>query len=181
MSRVGKVPVKLLQGVKADFKDGILKVEGPKGKLSQKIPRGVVVKIENGAVTLARDEKVAANASALQGLTRTLVHNMVQGVHSGFTKELDIVGVGYRAATKGNTLTMTLGYSHPVEYELPQGITAKVEGNTHVVVTGADKILVGMVAAKIRSFKEPEPYQGKGVKYTNEHIIRKQGKAAGAK
>ena len=109
------------------------------------------------------------------------VNNMVHGVSSGFTKELDIVGVGYRASTKGNVLSMTLGYSHPVDYELPAGITAKVENNTHLVISGADKIQVGMVAAKIRSFKEPEPYQGKGVKYSDEHIIRKQGKAAGAK
>ena len=114
-------------------------------------------------------------------LTRTLINNMVHGAHVGFTKELDIVGVGYRAAVKGTTLTMTLGYSHPVDFDLPAGITAKVENNTHIVVTGADKNLVGMVAAKIRSFKEPEPYQGKGIKYVDEHIIRKQGKAAGAK
>jgi large subunit ribosomal protein L6 len=106
---------------------------------------------------------------------------MVHGAHTGFNRELDVVGVGYRAAVKGNTLTLTLGYSHPVDYELPVGITAKVENNTHIVVSGADKMLVGMVAAKIRSFKEPEPYQGKGIKYSDEHIIRKQGKAAGAK
>ncbi|MBC7691303.1 MAG: 50S ribosomal protein L6 [Methylotenera sp.] len=181
MSRVGKVPVKILQGVKIDLTDSMIKVEGPKGKLSQSLPRGVVVKVADGAITVGRDEAVANNAGALQGLIRTLIHNMVHGVHTGFSKELDIVGVGYRAAMKGNVLNMTLGYSHPVEYELPQGISGKVENNTHVVVTGADKILVGMVAAKIRSFKEPEPYQGKGVKYSNEHIIRKQGKAAGAK
>jgi large subunit ribosomal protein L6 len=181
MSRVGKVPVKILQGVKVDIKDSVVKVEGPKGKLAHTLPRGVTAKIESGSVVLARDEKVASNASALHGLTRTLVHNMVHGVHTGFSKELDIVGVGYRASTKGNTLSMTLGYSHPVDYVLPAGITAKVENNTRVIVTGADKILVGMVAAKIRSFKKPEPYQGKGIKYVDEHIIRKQGKAAGAK
>ncbi len=181
MSRVGKIPVTILQGVKVDIKDSIIKVEGPKGKLSRELPRGVKVKVEGNQILVNRDEAVSNKAAALQGLTRTLIYNMVQGVHTGFTRELDIVGVGYRAATKGNVLTMTLGYSHPVDYELPQGITAKVEGNTHLVVSGADKILVGMVAAKIRSFKEPEPYQGKGVKYSNEHIIRKQGKAAGAK
>lgn len=181
MSRVGKVPVKILQGVKVEVKDGVVKVEGPKGKLSHKLPRGVAAKVEAGAISLLRDDSIVNNASALQGLTRTLVHNMVHGVHTGFSKELDIVGVGYRAATKGNVLTMTLGYSHPVDYELPVGVTAKVENNTRVVVTGADKVLVGMVAAKIRSFKEPEPYQGKGVRYVDEHIIRKQGKAAGAK
>jgi large subunit ribosomal protein L6 len=180
MSRVGKTPVKLLQGVKVEVKDGLIKAEGPKGKLSHKLANGVSAKIENGVILLIRDDKVP-NAAALHGLSRTLVSNMVHGVHAGFTRELDIVGVGYRASTKGNTLSMTLGYSHPVEYELPAGITAKVENNTHVVVSGADKMLVGMVAAKIRSFKEPEPYQGKGIKYSDEHIIRKQGKAAGAK
>jgi large subunit ribosomal protein L6 len=181
MSRVGKQPIKILQGVKVDFKDGTLKVEGPKGKLSHKVPRGVEVKIDNGSILVSRNEKIAVNAAALHGLTRTLIHNMVHGAHTGFNRELDVVGVGYRAAVKGNMLTLTLGYSHPVDYELPAGITAKVENNTHIVVSGADKMLVGMVAAKIRSFKEPEPYQGKGIKYTNEHIIRKQGKAAGAK
>lgn len=181
MSRVGKVPVKIQQGVKVEIKGSLIKVEGPKGKLSHTLPRGVGAKVENGAILVTRDEQIANNASALQGLTRTLVHNMVHGAHVGFTKELDIVGVGYRAAVKGTTLSMTLGYSHPVDYDLPAGITAKVENNTHIVVSGADKTLVGMVAAKIRSFKEPEPYQGKGIKYTNEHIIRKQGKAAGAK
>jgi large subunit ribosomal protein L6 len=181
MSRIGKLPVKIQQGVKVDVKDNVIKVEGPKGKLSHTIPRGVSAKIENGTVVINRHDDIVPNASALQGLTRTLVNNMVHGAHTGFTKELDIVGVGYRAAVKGQVLSMTLGYSHPVDYTLPTGITAKVENNTHVVVSGADKMLVGMVAAKIRSFKEPEPYQGKGIKYTDEHIIRKQGKAAGAK
>jgi large subunit ribosomal protein L6 len=181
MSRVGKVPVKILSGVKVDIKDGLVKVEGPKGKLSHQLPVGVVVKIQDGSIVVTGDREASNNAPALHGLTRTLIHNMVHGAHTGFTKELDIVGVGYRAAVKGSVLSMTLGYSHPIDYELPVGISAKVEGNTHIVVNGADKMLVGMVAAKIRSFKEPEPYQGKGVKYMNEHIIRKQGKAAGAK
>jgi large subunit ribosomal protein L6 len=181
MSRVGKMPIKILQGVKVEIKDSVVKVEGPKGKLSHQVPRGVNVKVEAGSVVVTRDESISTQAAALHGLTRTLIHNMVHGAHTGFTKELDIVGVGYRAAVKGSTLSMTLGYSHPVDYVLPTGITAKVENNTHIVLTGADKMLVGMVAAKIRSFKEPEPYQGKGIKYSDEHIIRKQGKAAGAK
>ncbi len=181
MSRVGKVPVKILSGVKVDIKDSWVKVEGPKGKLSHKLPLGVAAKMEDGAVVLTRDDSLVKNASALHGLTRTLVHNMVHGVSVGFTKDLDIVGVGYRAAVKGNTLSLTVGYSHSIDYELPAGVTAKVENNTHLVVSGADKMVVGMVAAKIRSFRKPEPYQGKGIKYTNEHIIRKQGKAAGAK
>ena len=132
-------------------------------------------------ITVERHENLVPNASALHGLSRTLVYNMVHGASQGFTKELDIVGVGYRASTKGQVLSMTVGYSHPVDYTLPAGITAKVENNTHLVLTGADKQLVGEVAAKIRSFKKPEPYQGKGIKYTNEVIIRKEGKAAGAK
>jgi large subunit ribosomal protein L6 len=181
MSRVGKVPVKIQQGVKVDIKDGLVKVEGPKGKLSHKLPRGVAAKVDNGQVLVTRDENVAANAAALHGLTRTLIYNMVHGAHVGFTKELDVVGVGYRAAVKGTTLSMTLGYSHPVDFDMPAGVTAKVENNTRIIVNGADKELVGMVAAKIRGFKEPEPYQGKGIKYVDEKIIRKQGKAAGAK
>ncbi len=180
MSRVGKVPVKIQQGVKVEIKDSTIKVEGPKGKLSHKLAHGVVAKVESGAIVVSRDESVAG-AGSLHGLSRTLVQNMMMGVHTGFSKELDVVGVGYRAAVKGNVLTLTLGYSHPVDYELPAGIAAKVENNTRIIVSGADKMLVGLVAAKIRSFKEPEPYQGKGIKYVNEHIIRKQGKAAGAK
>jgi large subunit ribosomal protein L6 len=181
MSRVGKQPIKILQGVKVDMKDGLVKVEGPKGKLSHQIPRGVEAKVENGSIVLTRNENIVPNAPALHGLTRTLLHNMVHGVAVGFTRELDVVGVGYRAAVKGTQLNLTVGYSHPIEYNLPTGIAAKVDANTHITISGADKMLVGMVAAKIRSFKEPEPYQGKGIKYTDEHIVRKQGKAAGAK
>jgi large subunit ribosomal protein L6 len=181
MSRVGKAPIKIQQGVKVEIKGDVVKVEGPKGKLSHTIPRGVSAKVDNGSVIVSRDEKLVANAPALHGLTRTLIHNMVHGAHVGFTRELDVVGVGYRAAVKGQTLSLTVGYSHPVDYDLPAGIAAKVENNTRIVVSGADKMLVGMVAAKIRGFKEPEPYQGKGIKYVDEHIIRKQGKAAGAK
>ena len=180
MSRVGKVPVRIASGVKAELKAGLLKVEGPKGKLQHQIPSGVIAKIENGTITITRDDSIP-NAAALHGLTRTLVNNMVIGASVGFTKDLEIVGVGYRAATKGQTLSLTLGFSHTIDYDLPVGITAKVDANTKVSVTGADKELVGRTAAKIRGFKPPEPYQGKGVKYANEHIIRKVGKAAGAK
>ncbi len=180
MSRVGKAPIKVPQGVKVDVKGVDVRVEGPKGKLAHKIPKGISVKIDNGQVLVSRDDQVAG-APALHGLTRSLIANMVQGVHAGFQRELEIVGTGYRATTKGQVLSMTLGYSHPVDYQLPVGVSAKVENNTRVVVTGADKVLVGMVAAKIRSFREPEPYQGKGIRYLNEHIVRKQGKAAGAK
>lgn len=181
MSRVGKVPVKVSQGVKVDLKDRFIKVEGPKGKLSFDIPEGVDVKMESGTITVNRSNKDSRKSAVLHGVIRTQIYNMVHGVATGFTKELDIVGVGYRAAVKGQTLSLTIGYSHQVDYVLPAGITAKVDNNTHLTVTGADKILVGMVAAKIRSFREPEPYQGKGIKYTDERIVRKQGKAAGAK
>jgi large subunit ribosomal protein L6 len=181
MSRVGKVPVTIQPGVKVEIKGDLIKVEGPKGKLSHKIPRGVSAKVEGTTIVVSRHEELSTKAPALHGLTRTLISNMVQGVAVGFNRELDVVGVGYRAAMKGSTLSMTLGYSHPVEFVLPTGITGKVENNTHIVVSGADKNLLGLVAAKIRSFKEPEPYQGKGVKYSDEHIVRKQGKAAGAK
>jgi large subunit ribosomal protein L6 len=180
MSRVGKAPIKIAQGVKIDLKGNLIKVEGPKGKLSFDLPAGVNVLIEGQEVKITRGD--ALNAAALQGVVRTQIHNMVTGVSQGFTKELDIVGVGYRASTKGNVLSMTVGYSHPVDFKLPEGIQAKVENNTHVVLTGCDKMLIGLTADKIRGVKPPEPYQGKGIRYTNEHIIRKAGKAAaGAK
>jgi large subunit ribosomal protein L6 len=177
MSRVGKAPVKIAQGVKVNVKDGNVLVEGPKGKLSFKLPNGVNLNVEGQEVKIARDE-TAPNAGALQGVVRTQIYNMVTGVSQGFTRELDIVGVGYRAATKGNVLSLTVGYSHPVDFKLPEGIQAKVENNTHVVLTGSDKMLIGLTADKIRGIKPPEPYQGKGIRYTNEHIVRKAGKAA---
>lgn len=181
MSRVGKAPVKIASGVKVDLKGEILKVEGPKGKLSFKIPEGVTPKIEGQEIKVIKDEAFES-AGSLQGVIRTQIQNMVTGVSAGFTRELDIVGVGYRAATKGNVLSLTVGYSHPVDFKLPEGIQAKVENNTHVVLTGSDKMLLGLVADKIRGVRPPEPYQGKGIRYTNEHIIKKAGKAAaGAK
>lgn len=180
MSRIGKQPIKIPAGVKVDIKGEVIKVEGPKGKLLHNLPAGVALKLENGVLTVS-NPGTAENGRALHGLSRTLLSNMVHGVSQGFTKELEITGVGYRAQTKGTVLNLTLGYSHPIDYKLPEGIQAKVDNNTKITVTGADKILVGMVAAKIRSFKEPEPYQGKGIRYAGEHIIRKQGKAAGAK
>ena len=176
MSRVGKAPIKLASGVKLEFKNQLLKVEGPKGKLSFNIPTDVVLKIEANEVRVEKAE--SAPTAALQGVIRSQVQNMVTGVTTGFTKELDIVGVGYRAATKGNVLSLTVGFSHAVDYKLPEGIQAKVEGNTHIVLTGSDKMLIGMTADKIRGIRPPEPYQGKGIRYTNEHIIKKAGKAA---
>ena len=177
MSRVGKAPIKIASGVKIDLKGQNLLVEGPKGKLTFKVPNGVSPKVEGQEIIIVKDETYG-NADALQGVIRTQIQNMVTGVSAGFTKEMDIVGVGYRAATKGNVLSLTVGYSHPVDFKLPDGIQAKVENNTHIVLTGCDKMLVGMAADKIRGVRPPEPYQGKGIRYTNEHIIKKAGKAA---
>ena len=178
MSRVGKAPIKVQQGVKVDIRNGVVKVEGPKGKLDCKLPSGVLAVVQDGVIHVKVEDGGPDNGRALQGVTRTVISNMVHGVHTGFTRDLEIVGVGYRAATKGNTLSLTLGFSHPIDYELPTGVTAKVDANTKLSVTGADKVLVGMVASKIRSFRPPEPYQGKGIRYKDEHIIRKAGKAA---
>jgi large subunit ribosomal protein L6 len=180
MSRVGKQPIKIPSGIKVDIKNSMVSVEGPKGKLKHRLPAGIVAKIDSGVINVSIEEGTVSGA-ALQGLNRTLIHNMVHGASQGFSRELEIVGVGYRAQTKGNVLNLTLGYSHPIDFKLPEGIQAKVDNNTKVTISGADKMLVGMVAAKVRSFKEPEPYQGKGIKYADEVIIRKQGKAAGAK
>lgn len=177
MSRIGKSPVKISQGAKVELKGQLLKVEGPKGKLSFDLPAGVILKVDAQEIKVLRDESNPKSAS-LHGVIRTQVQNMMTGVTQGFTRELDIVGVGYRAATKGNVLSLTVGYSHPVDFKLPEGIQAKVENNTHLVLTGSDKMLLGLTADKIRGIKAPEPYQGKGIRYTNEKIIKKAGKAA---
>lgn len=193
MSRVGKEPVQILQGVQVQLHGKTLSVQGPKGKLTYVVPSGILMQVDRTEIKVIMDPQVPQPTTALQGMARTLVHNMVHGVHTGFKKELEIMGVGYRAATKGSSLLLTLGYSHPegqtydIEYALPQGISVKVENNTKLIVEGFDKVLVGMVAAKIRSFREPSPYQGKGnkqgkgIKYVDEKIAYKQGKAAGAK
>jgi large subunit ribosomal protein L6 len=180
MSRVGKAPIKLATGVKVDLKDGVLKVEGPKGKLSFNVPQGVKIEISPTEVKVHKGDD--APTAALQGVVRTEVYNMVTGVTTGFVRELDIVGVGFRAATKGDVLSLTVGFSHQVDFKLPPGITAKVETNTHIVLNGSNKMLIGMTADKIRGIRPPEPYQGKGIRYTNEKIVKKAGKAAaGAK
>lgn len=182
MSRVGKVPVNILKGVKVQVQGTEFKAEGPKGKLTYQIPEGVSVKIVGEQVQVERDSSAPLKtAAALQGTTRTVIHNMIHGVHTGFTKELDIVGVGFRAAAKGNTLNLTLGFSHPVDVTLPEGVTAKVEKNTHLILSAADKVKLGLIASQIRALRKPEPFQGKGIRYSDERIIRKQGKAAGAK
>jgi large subunit ribosomal protein L6 len=178
MSRVGKKPIPLPKGVKVEIGDQ-LRVEGPKGKLTVPIPRGITVQQANGVLELAREGDELA---ALHGLTRALAANAVQGVSTGFKEELDIVGIGYRADVKGRIATFTLGYSHPIEVLLPQGIDLKIDKQTHLVLSGADKQMLGQVAANIRGLRPPDPYKNKGVRYTGEALRKKVGKTgAGAK
>ena len=177
MSRIGKLPVPIPQGVKVHVADGRLRVEGPKGKLERSLESGVTVKVEPSAVVVMRDDDTRRGRS-VHGLTRVLVSNMVQGVGKGFSRVLEINGVGYRAEARGNVLFLTLGYSHPIAFQLPAGITARVERQVVVTLEGADRELLGQVTAAIRELRPPEPYKGKGVKYTEEKIRRKAGKAA---
>jgi large subunit ribosomal protein L6 len=175
MSRIGKKPVTLPKGVKVTVIGSEAVVEGAKGKLSCPIPAGITLDIQADSVILSRVNDEAQNR-AYHGLTRALLGNAVIGVTEGWKKELDIVGVGYKAAMDGAKLNLELGYSHPIKYEAPAGIQMSVEKNTHVVVIGIDRQLVGQVAADIRKFRKPEPYKGKGVQYTGEVIRRKAGK-----
>jgi large subunit ribosomal protein L6 len=179
MSRIGKLPVPVPDGVEVTL-DGLdVHVKGPKGELSRTLPEGVSVsKDDDGAVVVAPlgDERVHRSR---WGLCRTLVANMIEGVTSGYSKSLELVGVGYRAAAKGSDVELQVGYSHPVLVEAPAGIDLQVPQPTKVVVSGIDKVLVGQVAADIRKVRPPEPYKGKGIKYEGEQIRRKAGKAAG--
>jgi len=178
MSRVGKKPIPLPNGVKVTIGDQ-LRVEGPKGKLTVPIPPGVQVKQTDGRLELTRDGDQAA---ALHGLARALASNAVHGVSTGFTRELDIVGIGYRADVKGRVATFTLGYSHPIEYLLPEGVDLKIEKQTHLVLSGYDRQLLGQVAANIRALRPPDPYKNKGIRYTGELLRKKVGKTgAGGK
>jgi len=175
MSRIGKLPIHIPAGVKIALNGAEATVQGPKGKLTQKLPELVDVKIAADVVTVERRADEAVDHS-MQGLTRTLLANMVEGVSKGYERVLDITGVGYRAEASGKNLNLSLGYSHPVEYPLPEGITVEVEKQTKIMVRGIDKQLVGATAAKIRSFRPPEPYKGKGIRYADERILRKAGK-----
>jgi large subunit ribosomal protein L6 len=178
MSRVGKKPIPLPSGVKVNI-GAELEVQGPKGKLSVPLPPGIRVEQKNNHLELVRDNDKLA---ALHGLTRALAANAVQGVSTGFTRELDIVGTGYRADVKGKIATFTLGYSHPIEFVLPNGVDLKIDKQTHLVLTGYDRQVVGEVASKIRSLRPPDPYKNKGVRYTGEALRKKAGKTgAGAK
>ena len=180
MSRIGKKPIPVPQGVKVALEGATVKAEGPKGKLSQAIPSGVSVKMESNVLTVARDSD-HRNVRALHGLTRSLLANMVTGVKDGFERKLEIVGIGYRCQVQGKALQLALGYSHPVIFPLPEGIQAEVERQVSITLRGADKALLGQTAAKLRALRKPDPYKGKGIKYADEYIRRKVGKKAGAK
>ncbi len=176
MSRIGKAPIEIPAGVEVTVQGNVVRVKGPKGELSREINPAMQVTIENGALRVSRpsDER---EHKALHGLTRTLIANMVEGVTKGYSKALELVGTGYRAAKQGNKLTLSVGYSHPVVFDPPAGIEFQVPAPNQVIVTGIDKQLVGQVAADIRATRPPEPYLGKGIKYVGEHIRRKEGKA----
>jgi large subunit ribosomal protein L6 len=176
MSRVGKVPIPIPKDVKITLTDSILKVVGPKGQLSHRIPSEIAVFIEPEQLMVKRPDDHRTTRS-LHGLTRVLVANMITGVTQGFEKKLEIQGIGYRADLQGKTLRLTLGFSHPVLFPLPEGVKVEVERQTSITVKGIDKQQVGSVAAKIRSFKPPDPYKGKGIRYANEYVRLKVGKA----
>lgn len=177
MSRIGKAPITIPAGVTVNIGDNnVVSVKGPKGELTQQMHPDMHLNIEDGTLTVTRpsDDK---DHRALHGLVRALIHNMVVGVTAGFSKQLDLVGVGYRAQLDGKKLVLTVGYSHPVTMDPPEGISFECPGPNQIIVKGIDKQLVGAVAANVRSVREPEPYLGKGIKYSNEVIRRKEGKA----
>ena len=178
MSRIGKRPIPVPSGVTVTLDGNTVTVKGPRGTLSRALPEEMQVTQENGEITVARPSDEPRHR-ALHGLSRTLVANMVDGVTKGFQKQLDIVGVGYRAETKPYGLLLALGYSHPIEYKAPEGIKLTAQNPTTVIVDGSSKEVVGQVAAEIRGLRPPEPYKGKGIKYAGEQIRRKAGKAGG--
>jgi large subunit ribosomal protein L6 len=175
MSRIGRLPIPIPSGVKVDITDSTVKVTGPKGSLSQTITPGIGVTVAQDKIVLSIETQ-SKNASALEGLTRSLINNMVTGVSKGFERVLELVGVGYRAEMKGSSLQLILGFAHPVVYEVPKGIKTTVDKQTRIVLEGIDKQLVGETAAIIRGFKPPDPYKAKGIKYADEVIKKKIGK-----
>lgn len=177
MSRIGNKLIQVPSGVKVQIKDGAVDVQGPKGKMTVAVPRGIQFEHKDGTLVAKRDTE---EQRALHGLARALVANAVTGVTQGFKKELDIVGVGYRAEVKGKNLVIALGFSHPVEFAIPEGIQIGVEKQTHLTVSGADKGQVGQVAANLRALRPPDPYKQKGIRITGERLKKKAGKA-GAK
>ena len=175
MSRIGKKPIPIPKGVTVTIAPEAVEVQGPKGKLRQRVPPGIVFAQENGTI-VARLEREEGELGKFHGLARSLVANAVAGVTDGFKKELDIVGIGYRAELKGKQVTFALGYSHPIVFDIPSGIEIAVDKQTHITVTGADRQLVGQVAANIRRMRKPDPYKQKGVRYMGEVLKKKVGK-----
>jgi large subunit ribosomal protein L6 len=177
VSRVGKKPINIAPGVKVQKSDAVVTVRGPKGELSATVHPDIGVELQSETILVTRPSD-AKNHRALHGLWRALLQNMVTGVTDGYTRKLDLVGVGYRAELRGESLHLLLGFSHPVLFRPPEGVTIEVPATTSIVISGIDKQLVGLVAAKIRSFRPPEPYKGKGLRYEGETVRRKAGKAA---
>jgi large subunit ribosomal protein L6 len=175
MSRIGKQPVVIPPKVKVEVKGRKILVEGPMGRLDMELPRRTSARVNAGSVIVDREGE-DAQAKALHGLSRALINNMVRGVSEGFVKKLEIHGVGFKAAVTGNTLNMSLGYSHPINYTLPAQIKVTVDDNTKITVAGPDRQVVGQVAADLRAFYPPEPYKGKGIRFAGEHVRRKEGK-----
>jgi len=179
LSRIGKMPISVPAGVNVGVSDRTVTVKGPKGELTLRCATPIEVKVVNGSVSVTRPDD-EQRSKQLHGLTRTLIANMMRGVTAGFSKTLEIVGVGYRAQAQGRKLNVTVGFSHPVVIEPPAGIDIKVEGTNKIVISGADRQAVGQLAAQIRAIRPPEPYKGKGIRYEGEHVRRKAGKAAKA-
>ncbi len=177
MSRIGKMPIDIPAGVDVTIDGSTVTVKGPKGELTRTVHQNITVEKDGAVITVTRPNDENLNKS-LHGLTRTLIANMVEGVSKGFSKELEVNGVGYRAAKNGKELVLTVGYSHPVTFEETDGITIEVPGPNKIIISGSDKQKVGQFAAEVREVRPPEPYKGKGIKYVDEHIRRKEGKAA---
>ena len=179
MSRIGRMPITIPDKVKIDAKGTSIEVTGPLGKFVQVIPKGIIIKIDKNVATVEPTAEAGEKASSLHGLARSLINNAVIGVTQGFKKDLEIVGLGYRAAVAGDILTLTLGFANPVKFKLPPGIKVAIDPKmTQLAISGIDAYVVGEVASRIRRLKKPEPYKGSGIKYAGEHIIRKAGKAA---
>lgn len=178
MSRIGKKPIELPEKVELSLADDMISVKGPKGSLQRPLHPAVQINVKDNVVTFETDTS-SKKKIALQGLFRSLVSNMVTGVSEGYEKKLILSGIGYRAETKGSSLVLSVGYSNPVNFSIPEGVQAQVENNTQISITGIDKELIGQVAANIRDVRPPEPYKGKGIMYADERIIRKAGKTAG--
>ena len=188
MSRIGKLPINIPAGVSVDLNNGIVTVKGPKGELTQKVDPSIIVKIENSTITFEVDENSPLNykqRNAFHGLYRSLVNNMVVGVSEGYTKTLELVGVGYRVSNQGNLIEFSLGYTHPIFLQLPKEVKVETKSernqNPLLILESCDKQLLGLICAKIRSFRKPEPYKGKGILFKGEIIRRKSGKSASAK